>query len=433
MRRSVVIGVDERVAREIKPSTNGVIREVLVLEGDSVTKDQVVARLVDDDAKLAFQSAEAKVHELQASLESAKADLTAAQLEWDNPIERQRAADVTKAQLAESKALLDQTASELASEEAALEHIKFDFEKGQGLHSSGVISEGELIKKRTAYNTHLAKIDAIRKRQISVRELVSKYEAEAVAASEHLRLRIEDEHKLNRSRAVVQQTEAALRNAQAVLAEAKLRMDRMEIRAHADGIIMSRLTEPGSKVVMTSDNPGSARILSIYDPKRLQVRVDVPLSEAGKIGVGQQTEVVLDVMPDRTFSGSVTRVLHEANIQKNTLEIKAAILDPDPQLRPEMLAKVRFLAKTDVSDKSEKQRIFVPDTALKGSGPNQSIWIATNFDGKFGKAAQKSIQAGNTKRDGWTEIASGLQPGELVIVRSGSELSDGRRVRVNVE
>jgi multidrug resistance efflux pump len=102
----------------------------------------------------------------------------------------------------------------------------------------------------------------------------------------------------------------------------------MEIRSPIDGMVMSRLTEPGSKVVVISDNPGSARVLSVYDPRKLQVRVDVPLAETGKVGVGQQADIVVDVLPDRNFSGTVTRVLHEANIQKNTLEVKVAIENP---------------------------------------------------------------------------------------------------------
>ena len=64
--------------------------------------------------------------------------------------------------------------------------------------------------------------------------------------------------------------------------------------------------------------------MRLYDPKRLQVRVDVPLADAAKVRVGQQAKVVVGVLPDRTFDGEVTRVVHEADIQRNTLQVKVA-------------------------------------------------------------------------------------------------------------
>ncbi len=48
--------------------TAGVVREVLVLEGDHVTAGQVVARLIDDQAKLSLRRAEAEVEVKSADL-----------------------------------------------------------------------------------------------------------------------------------------------------------------------------------------------------------------------------------------------------------------------------------------------------------------------------------------------------------------------------
>ncbi len=74
------------------------------------------------------------------------------------------------------------------------------------------------------------------------------------------------------------------------------------------------------------------------------MRVDVPLVDAGKISVGQEAEIVVEVLPDKPFSGTVTRVMHEANIQKKHSGGQLFWGPPDPVLRPEMLARVKFLA-----------------------------------------------------------------------------------------
>ena len=193
---------------------------------------------------------------------------------------------------------------------------------------------------------------------------------------------------------------------------------------------MGRLTEPGSKVVIISDNPGSARVLSLYDPARLQVRVDVPLADAAKIGVGQQAHVIAEVLPDRTFNGTVTRVLHEANIQKNTLEVKVSLSEPDPQLRPEMLARVRFLAKAESGVEKAGQRLFASEAAFRGSGANPTAWVVRDFDGDHGIATARSVKLGSIRANGWVDVLDGLQPGDLVITRSPGELAEGKRVKV---
>ena len=54
----------------------------------------------------------------------------------------------------------------------------------------------------------------------------------------------------------------------------------MTITAPISGYVQRRLKAPGDKVMPGGDNPGSAHVLSLYDPKKLQVRVDVPLADA---------------------------------------------------------------------------------------------------------------------------------------------------------
>src|SRR5690606_19427044 len=131
-----------------------------------------------------------------------------------------------------------------------------------------------------------------------------------------------------------------LEHARIELAEAQLRAARLEIKSPIDGVAMRRWIVPGSVGSMGSDNPEMARVAELYDPLHLHVRVDVPLADAAKISVGQQAQIVVEVLSDRTFSGTVTRITNLADIQKNTLEVKVALDNPAPELKPDMLARV---------------------------------------------------------------------------------------------
>ena len=419
----------------VTAQADGIVREVLVLEGDTLKAGQVVARLIDEDAKLAVQKAEAEVQQSEASLVAAHAEFLSAKTEWENPVERTRAIAISEAQLGESRATLEQIANEIAAEESEIQFFKIEYDRGVALHVSGAIAELELVRRRSRYYAQKSKIEAVRQRHAATKELIAKNEAELIAHKEFMRLRTEERRKLDRAQAAVTEAEAALKRTKTSLAEARLKLERMEIRSPIDGMVMSRLTEPGSKVVVISDNPGSARVLSVYDPRKLQVRVDVPLAETGKVGVGQQADIVVDVLPDRNFSGTVTRVLHEANIQKNTLEVKVAIENPEPQIRPEMLARVRFLGKLDPGSDTSKEadRLFGPENAFKSSGGSSVAWVISDFDGKYGFVAPRSVKLGHIRKDGWVDVLEGLQPGDLVITRSPSELKNGKKVLVMSE
>lgn len=412
--------------------TDGTVSEVLVLEGEPVSKGQVVARLVDEDAQLAVQRARDRVKEAEAKLKTEQAELQAAKTVWENPVDRRRTIAVGKALLQESRATLKQVASEISMHEHKLADVKSRYDRALALHESKTVSEQEFIRVRSLYNAQVSQIESLKMRQLAVKGVIAKYEAELEAAERHMILRTEERRRLDSARAATLEAEAQLSHARTELAEAELRLRRMEIRAPMTGMVMSRLIAPGSTVVVLSDNPESARVLSLYDPKRLQVRVDVPLADAGHISVGQDAHITVEVLPSKTFSGKVTRVLHEANIQKNTLEVKVALTDPDSKIRPEMLARAKFLAKLEsVDDDKAPTRVFAPEAAMRKSGNNTAAWVVREYDGRKGTAFSVPVQPGNTRMDGWIDVTQGLNPGDLVITGPVAELEDGATVHVD--
>ena len=73
--------------------TSGVVEEVTVLEGQRVKRDDIVARLIDDDAKLALSRAEADLGIAHAELARAKADLEAKHDVMESLVDRRRAVE----------------------------------------------------------------------------------------------------------------------------------------------------------------------------------------------------------------------------------------------------------------------------------------------------------------------------------------------------
>ena len=82
----------------------GVVEELRVLEGESVTAGQVVARLVADDAELLLVSAESELELREAELELARADLVASRETIENLVDRRQAVKGNEARVRELEA-----------------------------------------------------------------------------------------------------------------------------------------------------------------------------------------------------------------------------------------------------------------------------------------------------------------------------------------
>jgi HlyD family secretion protein len=68
---------------QVAARTAGVVRDVLVHEGDDVRKGQVLARLEDDEPRLMAASAEADVRQARAQVDLLKVQLSTARREYD--------------------------------------------------------------------------------------------------------------------------------------------------------------------------------------------------------------------------------------------------------------------------------------------------------------------------------------------------------------
>lgn len=412
----------------ISALTDGIVKEVLVLEGQQVKAGEVVARLIEDDAKLAMKLADAELHHKRGHLAIMQATHNAARAEWDHPVERERAVANAEAVQAEAAAELARTSSEVAVEDARLKEFQEQLRREDLAVEVQAIPEIQRTQTRLKLNTQKAMLDFIRTRVPVLEAKVRQAQAELTAARENLRLRIAEKRALEESEAGVCEAEGQVLMMSIGSQQARLKLDRTEIRSPVDGVVMQRLVEPGGKLMVLMDDKSSAQVARLYDPKKLQVRADVPLSEASRVGVGQEVRVTVEVLRDKVFKGKITRIANEADIQKNTLQVKIALLDPLPELKPEMLARAQFIS-SDTGNKNvvAKYRLFAMEDAIQKNGERGTVWIV---DKGRGVATRREIMLGATRQSVWLEVTQGLQLGDVVIVGDTANLSDGQAVRV---
>jgi len=416
---------------------DGIVRTVDVLEGARVRAGDVLATLVDDDARLAVLRAGAEVQQADAELEVARAQHTAAQTEWENPVALERDAAVAKARLDVARTALAQQVHEIARERAILAERVADRDRLRDASTRSAVTPIELVRSERQAEAQAAIVEIQSLSRQSLEAEVAQAEAEHRAAARDLELRVALKRGLSESAALVRRAEAGAARARAALGEAELRMSRTVIRAPIDGAVMARLRSPGDKVMLGSDMVGSAVIVRLYDPAHLQVRVDVPLADASLIHEGQRAIVAVEILPDRKYEGVVTRITREADIQKNTLQVKVRIEDPTDELRPEMLSRVQFLGEAARSrgqsnpEGGEMHRtvMLVPAGAVRDGG-SAAPWtlVVRERHGDQGVIERCSLEVISRDAEG-AVVRGALRVTDLLVVDETPGAGDGEKVQ----
>ncbi|MHC4934521.1 MAG: efflux RND transporter periplasmic adaptor subunit, partial [Planctomycetota bacterium] len=343
----------------------GRVEEVTVLEGATVEKDQLIARLYAKDLKDALRNAEAQVAEAKAALDLFEAGY--------------RKEDVRKAE-AELQRVEEQAA--LAEKVHA---------RTRELVPTGAASLEDLERHAAALKVAGARVEAA-KEELNL--LRAGYRVEEVA----------------KARATLTRAEAARDLAQSHFSYA-------EVRSPAAGVVLERYVTPGSW--LSDKDP---RVVSLYDPNDLQVRVDVRQANASQIFVGQIAEVSTEAEPGKVYRGTVIRVDPLADLKKNTVQAKIRLSDPGPNLHPEMICRARFLPKeAKAAPGTPERRLTVPATAILNEAGVAFVYVV-----KDGHAARVRVSLGD-EAGGRVEVKAGVSDGDRVVLAPAG-LSDGREV-----
>jgi HlyD family secretion protein len=411
--------------------TDGIVASILVLEGETVEKGQPLATLVDDDAVLAVAAAKAAVDAAAGNVIAAEATYRASQETLETRIDAVRLQAVTQATLEQLTAEHDGVGAQIAKATALRDELADEFRRKESLVEEGAVAQGPL--QRLAHRVHAAEseIRLLIAKEASLNAQVASATAHAAAAQQDLDLLIDLRAAVDVANGRLLQARSAGDGAAVNLLKAELALTRCTIVSPINGVVIERMASPGS-MVRTGDTGHGGHIVHLYDPRYLQVRTDIPLSDAAVVGVGQAATIVVDVLPNMVFDGEVTRFLHRADIQKNTVEAKVKIFDPSDLLKPDMLARVKIITGGDGGGSAvgggSSQRFFVPVAAVDSDDPT-FLWVAAALHRGQGEASRRSIELGETQIDGWIEVISGLAAGDRIILSPG-DLSEGESITI---
>jgi len=148
----------------------------------------------------------------------------------------------------------------------------------------------------------------------------------------------------------VMMSEAAVQNAEAVVLQrrssvkqAQIELNRTQIRAPIDGVVIERAIDVGQTVAASMQAPILFRLAN--DLRDVRVEASIDEADIGQVKADQPVKFTVDAYPDRGFTGVVEEVRLAPVIQQNVVTYTVTILasNNDMALLPGMTANVEVV------------------------------------------------------------------------------------------
>ncbi|MCX5850763.1 MAG: efflux RND transporter periplasmic adaptor subunit [Deltaproteobacteria bacterium] len=232
------------------------------------------------------------------------------------------------------------------------------------------------------------------------------------------------EARYRRAAAAVKAADAMVKAAEAALRGAQVALEYTMIRAPFDAVVLTKNADIGDIVTpLGAAANAKAAVVTIADMGSLQVEVDVSETNISSIRVAQPCDIQLDAFPDIRFRGEVYTVVPTVDRSKATVLVKVRFIDRDPRMLPDMSAKVAFLSRP-LTPEEEKPRLAAGQAALISRGDGTSVFLVN------GNRVKEIPVTVGIRLGEMTEVVSGLQAGDVVVLRPPKELKDGSKIKI---
>jgi RND family efflux transporter MFP subunit len=198
-----------------------------------------------------------------------------------------------------------------------------------------------------------------------------------------------------------------LRQVQGLISVQMERIDDYIITAPMDGIVLRRDGEIGEIA------EAGQILFRVGVPTPLQVVAEVNEEDIPRVVLGQTVLFRTDAFPDRRLEGKIREITPMGDSVAKTYRIRVALPDDTP-LKPGMSVEANVVTR------EKPDALLIPADAVQGT----SVFAV---DGNRVRKREVKIGIRGTRA---IEILSGLTGQDRVVSPAGSELTDGKRVRV---
>jgi multidrug efflux system membrane fusion protein len=215
---------------------------------------------------------------------------------------------------------------------------------------------------------------------------------------------------------------ARAEGARAQLEAARITMADTALVAPSDGVVLSRNVEVGSLAGAGTEG------FVIADLTRVKAVFGVPDLLVQRVRIGTPIPITTDSFGGTVFPGRITAVSPAADTQSRVFNVEVTIPNADRRLKAGMIGTVEVSGDA-VSDIPAGSATVPVAAIVKSSRPGAFAVFVLDGPDDSAAARARDITLGPISGNR-VAVATGLKPGDRVVVSGASLLVNGDRVRV---
>src|SRR5574341_727796 len=384
----------------------GIVEQVFVEIGDSVTAGQPLASLDAASLEVAVRQAELGVRAQELARErlsepASAADLAAAQAEVDS-------ARASYAQLTNGAEPEDVRIAQLQYEQAYQVYLQADID----LRAVQWYAPPPIVDQyRAQFATAQSNLEIARLRLEQVRADPNQHALAAAWAAVVEAQARRDRLQTGPSPLEIARAEAQIQQARVALERAQRQRDTATLLAPFTGTVAEVNLRPGMVA------PVSTPAIILIDASHLHVEVDIDELDVARVIPGQPALITLDALPATTIEGQVTGVAPAASVTVGAVTYSARIdFDPaDLPVLPGMTATV------DIVVQRLENVLLVPNWAIRFDRATGQAYVSVLYETDQLRDTPVMLGLRGTTH---SQVIAGLEEGQIVAVSlSGADFT----------
>jgi RND family efflux transporter MFP subunit len=285
---------------------------------------------------------------------------------------------------------------------------KVSFSEGQEVKKGDVLVVIDSQRFQLAVNIAQAGLDKVLASQKDTEAMVARRQG---ASDQHPGLIPGEELETYKTKTLTSKADTAVANES--LKQAQLNLRDAFVRAPMDGTIQTRTVQTGQYV-----NTGYL-MATLLRSDPLLLRFQVEPENAPRLKPGMAVSFTIREATEQPFSAKITLVAGAADPTTHTVAVTAQVDTENKKywLRPGSFCEVTI----DVGAKREAP--VIPRSATRATDHGYVVYVVEN-----GVSVEKVVTLGMNTKDGLVEVRSGLNKGDLLIVRGVESATNGAKV-----
>ncbi len=216
----------------------------------------------------------------------------------------------------------------------------------------------------------------------------------------------------------IMEVSQGLTQAEIQVKQARLALEKSQVRAPFSGIITNIQVSPGQHVSTGSD------LFTLVNIDKVQVHAKVLESEIGKMKVGREVELKFSAYPGQVFKGRVHAISPIVDPADKTCNVIVEMVNVDQAVKPGMHAEVEIAAEI------YPDRLLVPQDAILTRNQRKLVFVVEGDRAKW-----KYIAIG-LENEEYAEVlptddpGGEIEPGNQVLIDGHFTIAHDARIRI---